>query len=314
MDEEKGRQPSPKQGDLRQVTREVSIRRRRGRSASEGDSPKGSPGGGRFEEGGEEERERVGAESPVSGSWETTSQRGSDITCEESEPEREIEGEREKYLKRFSEFCEGLDLKGKSMSQMSVVLVQVLHRSCGIVGPYAEKAARAASSQQGTGEAWKDVLPLPVPSKVAELVMDIWRNDGYEVKKAGKTGATVQHLYRDVGIDGLQFCMIVGLNLMWSGLRSGARVHGGPVRKSQLDALAHLRRAAEYVIDGKEAAPLKGVPRTPKEGWETLVKDARISYHGEVIQKAESLEFDRVLPSLPPEGFGGIADKVKIWC
>ena len=261
----------------------------------------------------EEKKKEKGLElSPVSGSWDTTSQRGSDVTCEESEPEREIEGEREKYLKSFSDFCGDLDLKGKSMSQMSVVLVQVLHRSCGIVGPYAEKAVRAASSQQGTGEAWKDVLPLPVPGKVAELVMDIWRNDGYEVKKAGKTGATVQHLYRDVGIDCLQFCMIVGLNLMWSGLRSGARVHGGPVRKSQSDALAHLRRAAEYVIDGKEAAPLKGVPRTPKEGWETLVKDARISYHGEVIQRAEALEFDRVLPSLPPEGFGGIADLASL--
>ena len=149
-------------------------------------------------------------------------------------------------------------------------------------------------------------------AKWLKLVMDIWRNDGYEVKKAGKTGATVQHLYRDVGIDCLQFCMIVGLNLMWSGLRSGARVHGGPVRKSQSDALAHLRRAAEYVIDGKEAAPLKGVPRTPKESWESLVKDARISYHGEVIQKAEALEFDRVLPSLPPEGFGGIAELASL--
>ena len=106
--------------------------------------------------------------------------------------------------------------------------------------------------------------------------------------------------------------MIIGLNLMWSGLRSGARVHGGPVRRSQSDALAHLRRAAEYVIDGKEAPPLKGVPRTPKADWETLIGDARISYHGEVIQKAEALEFERVLPSLPPEGFGGIADLASL--
>ena len=248
----------------------------------------------------------------VSGSWDTESQRGSDVTVEESEPEREVEGEREKFLSKFSEFCSGLDLQGRSMSQMSVLLVQVLHRSPGIVGFYAEKAARAASSQQGTGEVWKDVLPLPVPTKVAEFVMEIWRNDGFEVKKAGRTGATVQHLYREVGISCLQFCMIVGLNLMWSGLRSGARIHGGPVRKSQEDALSHLRRAAEYVIDGKEAPPLKGVPRTPKESWDKLVDEARISYHGEVIQKAEALEFDRVLPSLPPEGFGGIADLASL--
>ena len=299
----------------------VSFAKSPERSASEkedqppvikGASPKGSSRSKGGSKGGPEEGEAFGAESPVSGSWDTESQRGSDIAVEESEPEREVEGEREKFLIKFSEFCAGLDLQGRSMSQMSVLLVQVLHRSPGIVGFYAEKAARAASSQQGTGEVWKDVLPLPVPTKVAEFVMDIWRNDGFEVKKAGRTGATVQHLYREVGISCLQFCMIVGLNLMWSGLRSGARIHGGPIRKSQEDALGHLRRAAEYVIDGKEAAPLKGVPRTPKESWDRLVDEARISYHGEVIQKAEALEFDRVLPSLPPEGFGGIADLASL--
>ena len=35
------------------------------------------------------------------------------------------------------------------------------------------------------------------------------------------------------------------------------------------------------------------------------MKSARISYHGEVVAKAEPLELDRILASLPPEGFGG---------
>ncbi len=194
------------------------------------------------------------------------------------------------------------------MAQMAVVLVQVVHRSCGKIGAYAERAVRAGSSQQGTGEGWRDILPLPVPKQLGDLVFAIWKNDGYVVKKAGKTGAQVHHEYRDVGILCLQFCMIIGLNLMWSGLRRGARVHEGPIKSSQGEALSHLRRAAAYVIDGKESAPLKGVPRTPKESWSRVVDEARVSYHGEVILRAEALEFDRVLPSLPPEGFGGIAD------
>ena len=299
--EEASRQSSSRKSEFREVPRKVSLREGGPTSYDQGGSPQRSPRSKGGSKGGSEEREGLGAESPVSGSWDTESQRGSDVTVEESEPEREVEGEREKFLSKFSEFCSGLDLQGRSMSQMSVLLVQVLHRSPGIVGFYAEKAARAASSQQGTGEVWKDVLPLSVPTKVAEFVMEIWRNDGFEVKKAGRTGATVQHLYREVGISCLQFCMIVGLNLMWSGLRSGARIHGGPVRRSQEDALSHLRRAAEYVIDGKEAPPLKGVPRTPKESWDKLVDEARISYHGEVV-----------LPSLPPEGFGGIAEELVL--
>ena len=252
------------------------------------------------------------AESPVSGSWDTASQQGSDFSGGESPSEVGGEGAGEEYLKAFCDYCSGLDLGGKSMSQMAVLLVQVVHRSCGNVGAYAERAARSGSSQQGTGETWRDLLPLPVPKRVADLVIEIWKNEGYVVKKSGKTGAQVQHEYRDVGIDCLQFCMIVGLNLMWSGLRGGARIHGGPVKAGQTEALSHLRRAAGYVIDGREAPPLKGVPRTPKDSWKRLVDEARISYHGEVIQKAEALEFDRVLPSLPPEGFGGIADLASL--
>lgn len=310
--EKASRQSSPRKSEFREVPRKVSLRAGGSASYDQGSSPPRSSRSKGGNKGGSEEREALGVESPVSGSWDTESQRGSDVTVEESELEREVEGAREKFLTKFSEFCAGLDLHWRSMSQMSVLLVQVLHRCPEVVGFYAEKAARAASSQQGTGDVWKDVLPLPVPTNVAEFVMDIWRNDGFEVKKSGRTGATVQHLYWEVGISCLQFCMIVGLNLMWSGLRSGARIHGGPIRKSQEDALSHLRRAAEYVIDGKEAPPLKGVPRTPKESWEKLVDEARISYHGEVIQKAEALEFDRVLPSLPPEGFGGIADLASL--
>eukprot|EP00434_Breviolum_minutum_P038695 symbB.v1.2.034333.t1/scaffold4414.1/size41512/1 len=263
----KKRADSP-QSEFREVSRKVSLR---GGSASydQGSSPQRSSRSKGGKKGGSEEREALGVESPVSGSWDTESQRGSDVTVEESELEREVEGEREKFLTKFSEFCAGLDLQGRSMSQMSVLLVQVLHRYPGVVGFYAEKAARQ--------EIWTHWChcPAPVPGSWDKL-------------------SSVLH------------------DSMWSGLRSGARIHGGPIRKSQEDALSHLRRAAEYVIDGKEAPPLKGVPRTPKESWEKLVDEARISYHGEVIQKAEALEFDRVLPSLPPEGFGGIPDLASL--
>ena len=292
--EKASRQSASEEGHVREVPRE-------GRWSSPSRSSRKGP---RWPG----EGEGLGAESPISGSWATSSQRGSDVSGEESEPEGEVQGADERYLEAFSDFCAGLDLGGKSMAQMAVILVQVVHRSGGNFGVYAEKAAKMGSSQQGTGEVWRDLLPLPVPRDVADLVIGIWKDDGYTVKKSGKTGAQVQHEYRDVGIDCLQFCMIVGLNMLWSGLRGGARIHGGPLKAAQREALSHLRRAASYVIDGKEAAPQKGVPRTPKESWSRLVQEARISYHGEVIQKAEALEFDRVLPSLPPEGFGGIAD------
>ena len=48
----------------------------------------------------------------------------------------------------------------------------------------------------------------------------------------------------------------------------------------------HLTESAAYVIDSKDALSGKGVPRTPRGSWENRIKDARISYHGEVVMKA----------------------------
>ena len=42
------------------------------------------------------------------------------------------------------------------------------------------------------------------------------------------------------------------------------------------------------------------------------MNDSRISYHGEIVMKAEELDYDRVLSSLPPEGFGGIVDILDV--
>ena len=55
-----------------------------------------------------------------------------------------------------------------------------------------------------------------------------------------------------------------------------------------------------------------GVPRSPTFDWKDKIADARVSYHGEVVLKAEALELDRVLASLPPEGFGGIVNILDV--
>ena len=37
-----------------------------------------------------------------------------------------------------------------------------------------------------------------------------------------------------------------------------------------------------------------------------------VSYHRQIVLKVESLELDRVLASLPPEGFGGIVNILDV--
>ena len=80
---------------------------------------------------------------------------------------------------------------------------------------------------------------------------------------------------------------------------------GGPISEAQNLALDRLRGAAVFLIDGRDGSEKAAVPRSPTEDWGQKIKDARISYHGELVLKAEPLELDRVVASLPPLGFGG---------
>ena len=196
------------------------------------------------------------------------------------------------------------------MAQLSVGLAGCFVQCPGFLGSYCRKALGASALPQGTVQSWKDVLPLPVPQSVA-LTIDEFVVRKVVFKKSKQTGNAVQRHYRMVGIDCLSFCMIIGLNCLWSGLRDGARVHGGPIRAAQASALSHVLRAAAYMVDSNDGVS-GGVPRSPTFDWKDKIADARVSYHGEVVLKAEALELDRVLASLPPEGFGGIVNILDV--
>ncbi len=211
------------------------------------------------------------------------------------------------FLKDFSQ-----DFSNKSLSQLAVLWMLVIFRTPGGLGGFAERTLKNAVSSQGTGEAWRDVLPLPVPEHVAKTVKQVLTEDGFSFRKAGLTGNQVQAEYRRVGVDCLVFGMVTSLNYMWGGLREGSRVHSGSWRTHHVTALNHLTESASYVIDSRDGVAGKGVARSPTGSWENKVQDARISYHGELRMWAEELELDRVLPSLPPEGFGGAVDILDV--
>ena len=203
------------------------------------------------------------------------------------------------------------DTRGKSFSQLAVSLVQFIGHCPGMLGELAGDVLFDAASTQGTGATepgWRDVLPLPVPDEVCQTVNDILKSDDFKVKKKGLSGGAVKAAYRTLGVHCLLFCMITGLNAMWSGLRKGARTHKGRVRAQQAAAVDRLSEAARYMVDSLDGADKGGAPRTPEVDWSEKIKQARVSYHGEIVAKAEGLELDRIEASLPPVGFGGVVD------
>ena len=241
------------------------------------------------------------------GSWASDESR---LRCES-----ETEGSAEDHVTRaapdWSEVSEfptmiwKLDLKNKTLSQLAITLVKLIGHCPGMLGPLAQRTLTAAASKQGTEAPWRDVLPLPVPDEIVDTVKSVLAVEEFKIKKKGLSGGAIKTAYRTTGIHCLTFCMITSLNALWSGLRKNARVHRGPVKAQQAAAVERLSDAAMYMIDSLDGVEKGPIPRTPDHDWEAKIGSARVSYHGEIVARAEALELDRVMASLPPEGFGG---------
>ena len=62
-------------------------------------------------------------------------------------------------------------------------------------------------------------------------------------------------------------------------------------------------------IDERERS---GVPRTSQEEWRNSIDSLRVSYTGEVLEKAAPLTLAQVLPGLPSVNHGGLVDILEV--
>ena len=313
----KRRFPSPKQSEVQRaggVDTPGKSARQKPRETRRRDDPSPSEESRDESRGRPSSASQSGLDQASEGSWgELTSE-----TLRESEKDGGAEAikSREEQdwesVRAFSSLLWGMDFQNKSYSQLAVSLVRIINACPGMLGDLAEAVLRTTASTQGTVEGWRDVLPLPIPDEVAAAVQEVVDSKEYKPKKKGMSGGAVKSAYRTAGVHCLLYSMVVGLNALWSGLRRGARVHRGSVKAQQMAAIDRLSSAATYMIDSMDGVEKGGIPRTPQGDWAERIKDARISYQGEVVAKAEPLELDRVVASLPPEGFGGMVDILDV--
>lgn len=94
------------------------------------------------------------------------------------------------------------------------------------------------------------------------------------------------------------------LNFLWSGGGAKGPVHQGQPRKAQRMANDRLWGLVKDFVDDSSESKEK-LPRSPDMGeWGKRLGDVRISYHGEVVEKAQKLTLDQIMPGLPPPGYG----------
>eukprot|EP00435_Cladocopium_sp_Y103_P063332 s18_g24.t3 len=158
-------------------------------------------------------------------------------------------------------------------------------------------------------------MPLLPDSKVE--LQRIWESGEFRrlagtwgTKKSGKEKAARE--MRRVGLLVWHGLVVTFLNFLWSGGAPQSRMPPAEPSKGQKMAQDRLWETVKDFVDDTSEVKEK-VPRSPEMGeWGTKLGDVRISYHGEVVEKAQKLTLDQILPGLPPAGFGGSVRLVEL--
>ena len=96
---------------------------------------------------------------------------------------------------------------------------------------------------------------------------------------------------------------MVALNHLYGDEPRGERpCPGGQATAAQEQALNTLWELLKSFIDERERA---GVPRTSQEDWGNAIDALKVSYTGEVLEKAVPLTLAQILPGLPSVEHGG---------
>ena len=200
-----------------------------------------------------------------------------------------------------------------SVAQMSSHLVKQLAKSGDEFGEYLKWCLEPTEPRE---RKVRNLFPLPLwHDDVYQLHRALQEEDsGVPGKKKREEGQTRSQAQKGQRLDGLKTwhaLVIVGLNFM-----SGARRRpekgpppGSAATAAQEEALTKVWDFLKVFLDEKDKG---GVPRTPTFNWSQELGELRVSYTGEVVEKAQGLTLKQVLPGLPSPEHGALVNLVEL--
>ena len=203
-----------------------------------------------------------------------------------------------------SEECGGL-----TVSQNGALVALATFRSGTPLGQYLERLVKPGSDVGTEGTRQRSLLPLPLLPDSATVLSKVFETGEFKrlagtwgAKKLNKEKAGKE--MRRVGLLIWHGLVVTLLNFLWSGGRAKGPVHQGQPSKAQRMANDRLWGLVKDFVDDSSESKDK-LPRSPDMGeWGKRLGDVRISYHGEVVEKAQKLTLDQIMPGLPPPGYG----------
>eukprot|EP00435_Cladocopium_sp_Y103_P045195 s780_g12.t3 len=201
------------------------------------------------------------------------------------------------------------DTGNLSVSQTAALLALTIRRSGTPLGEYLDRCV-VPGSVVGTGDGrQRSVLPLL-----------LWKDSKTELEKlfsegefrwlAGSWGSKKQNkgkaaqMARRAGMLIWHGLVVTGINFLWTGGGGRGKVCHEEPSAAQTMALNRLwEQVKDFVDDSSEST--EKIPRSPSMGdWGQKLGDVRISYHGEIVEKAHHLT--------PPPGYGGSVPLIEL--
>eukprot|EP00438_Fugacium_kawagutii_P004851 Skav221072 [mRNA] locus=scaffold3118:298387:301731:- [translate_table: standard] len=250
------------------------------------------------------ERKREEEPDTDEAEWDTTSVTSAGV----------MEGDLE-ALQVMREWLRSEDTGGLTVAQSGALLALTARRSGTALGKYLERMVLGSDGARNSRQ--RSLLPLPLKEDSKLALRELFESGEYRrlagtwgAKKDAKTKAA--KVARKTGMLIWHGLLVTTVNVLWTGGSKDAAIHSGPVTKAQEMALERFWEAIRAFVDDTSESKEK-VPRSTGVGeWGAKLGDVRISYEGEVIEKAHRITLDQVLPGLPPKGYGGSVPLVEL--
>ena len=221
------------------------------------------------------------------------------------------EEELEKDLNTFRHWMGEHLPDGLGIPQLGAHLVLQLRHSPTGLGRYLTRMLAEPSSVGGGGDRQRGVLPLPVLPDSRDAVRRIVEGGEYK-RLAGGTkakkdlgGAKVHREMRKNGLLTWHFRVTLALNFLWSGCRGRGRICDRGPTKAQKLCQDRLWEAVKRFVDDTSETNEKYVKAPDSSSWKERLEGVKLSYQGEIVEKAQELTLRQILPGLPPPGYGG---------
>ena len=223
----------------------------------------------------------------------------------------ELAGEEiEEMLVKYRKWLKENDVAGLTVAQMAAHMVIQLKKSGTNFGKFLLRMVSEPPGVEGQARQ-RSVLPLPLLPDSSKELKKIWENEEYRrlmgswSEKRKLTATQVQRGMRKSGILLWHGLMVAGLNFLWGGCRmAGKTCHRKPT-VAQQGCLDRLWIVARRFVDDVSEVKEKLVKAPGAGDWSEKLEGVRISYQGEIVEKAQELTLEQVLPGLPPPGYGG---------